>query len=201
MKLEAEGRRAIVDPQSNEIQSVVSLLSLPDRKFLILSRSGTSYIQVMIVDSNRLVLECRNGSAEQHFRSSRDDFSTSEVVEILEAYRRGEDSWWNENEWRRIDVSARQDPWDKANWFFMIAGLVLMFDSAIAFKRADGDPIFGLETMEVLSIGWVALMASAIIDLRRFRTMNPRGKVRAISTIGVGVLVVTLYWLERVTAR
>ena len=57
MELEAEGQRAIVDPQRNEIRSAVSLLSLPDRKFLILTRSGTSYIQVTIVESNRLVLE------------------------------------------------------------------------------------------------------------------------------------------------
>ncbi len=40
MKLEAEGQRAIVDPQSNEIDSAVSLLSLPDRKFLILAAAG-----------------------------------------------------------------------------------------------------------------------------------------------------------------
>src|SRR5213593_630970 len=110
MKLEAEGQRAIVDPQSNEIHSAVSLLSLPDRKFLILSRSGTSYIQVMIVDSNRLVLECRDGSAEQHFRSAR---------------------------------------------------------------RAHG---------------------LGDHRLAKVRTMDPMGKVRAISTIGVGVLVVALHW-------
>ena len=87
------------------------------------------------------------------------------------------------------------------SWFCAIAGLILAFDSGIAFRGADGDPIFGLEGMEVLSIAFVALMASAIIDLRRFRTMNPRRKVRAISTIGVGVLVVALYSVERVTAR
>jgi len=104
MKLEAEGQRAIADPQSSQIESAVSLLSLPDRSFLILSRSQTSYIQAAIVGSNRLVLEYRDGSAEKHFRSIRDDYSSGEVVAILEAYRRGEDSWWNENEWRRIDV-------------------------------------------------------------------------------------------------
>src|SRR5512135_3620360 len=117
MKREAEGQRAIVDPQNDDIDSAVSLLSPADRTFLILSRSGTSYIQAMIVGPNRLALECRNGSAEQHFRSARDDFSTGEVVEILEAYRRGEDSWWKENEWRRIDVSGRKDTWDRVSSF------------------------------------------------------------------------------------
>jgi len=201
MKLEAEGQRAIVDPQSNEIHSAVSLLSLPDRTFLSLRRSGTSYIQVAIVDSNRLVLECREGSAERHFRSARDDFFTSEVFAILEAYRSGEDSWWNENEWRRIDVSAPQDPWDRVSLFSMIAGFLLLFDSIFAFRREDGDPIFGLEAMEVVSIGCVAVMASAIVDLRKFTTMDPEDKVWAFGAIGVGVLVVAIYWIERVTAR
>ena len=192
MKLEAEGHRAITDPQSNDIHSAVSLLSLPDCTFLILSRSGTSYVQVMILDSNRLALECRDGGAEHHFRSTRDDFSTREVVEILEAYRRGEDSWWNENEWRRIDdVSARPDPWDRVSRLSAIAGILLIFDSAVALRGGDSDPIFGLETMEVLSIGFVALMVSAIIDLRRFRTMDPMRKSRAISIIGVA------YWWWR----
>ena len=201
MKLEAEGQRAIVDPQSSQIQSAVSLLALPERKFLILSRSAMSYIQVMIVGSNRLVLECRNGSADQHFRSARDDFSTSEVVEILEAYRRGGDSWWIEKEWRRIDVSPRQDPWDRVSVVAMGAGLLLTFDSAIALKRAGGDPIFGLEAMDVLSIACIAAMASSIIDLRRFRTMDPMLKVRTISVIGVGALVVTIQCIERLTTR
>jgi len=113
------------------------------------------------------------------------------VVEILEAHR-GEDSWWNVNEWRRIDVSTRQDTWDRVSWFSMIAGLLLMFDSAIAFRRAYGDPIFGLEAMEVFRFACVACMASAIIDLRTFRTMDQMGKVRAIGIIGVGVLVVAI---------
>ena len=77
MKLEAEGQRTIVDPQSSQIESAVSLLSLPDRSFLILSRSQTSYIQAAIVGSNRLVLEYRDESAEKHFRSIRDDYSSA----------------------------------------------------------------------------------------------------------------------------
>ena len=201
MKLEAEGQRAIVDPQSNDIDSAVSLLSPTDRTFLILSRSGTSYIQAMIVGSNRLALECRNGSAEQHFRSARDDFSTGEVVEILEAYRRGEDSWWKENEWRRIDVSGRKDTWDRVSSFSRIAGLLLMFDSAIALGRASGDPIFGLEAMETLSIAFAVSMVSAIIDLRRSRTMVARDKVRAIGIIVVGAMVLTIQLIEFLTVR
>ena len=201
MKLEAEGQRAIVDPQCNEIHAAVSLLSLPDRTFLILSRSATSYIQAAIVGSNRLVLERRDGSAEGHFRSARDDFSTSEVVAILEAYRRGEDSWWNENEWRRIDVSARRDRWDSVSRFCMFAGLLLMFDAAVAFKGSDRDAIFGLEAMDALAIALVVSMVSAIIDLRGFRTMGAMTKVRNIGVIGVGLLIVAIQLIEHLTPR
>jgi hypothetical protein len=104
MKLEAEGQRAIVDPRSDEIHATVLALSLPERTFLILSRSRTSYLQAALVGSNRLLLECRDGGPDRHFRSAREDFTTGEVVEILEAFRSGADSWWNEHEWRRIDV-------------------------------------------------------------------------------------------------
>ena len=68
-------------------------------------------------------------------------------------------------------------------------------------RRGDGDPIFGLQAMEALSIAFVAVMASAIIDLRRFRTMGAKAKVRAISTICVGGLVIAIQVLEHLTAR
>src|SRR5260221_5556994 len=201
MKLEAEGQRAIADPQSSQIGSAVSLLSLPDRSFLILSRSQTSYIQAAIVGSNRLVLEYRDGSAEKHFRSIRDDYSSGEVVAIVEAYRRGEESWRNENEWRRTEVAARRDRWDSVGRFCMFAGLPLMFDAAIAFKRADRDAIFGLEAMDALAIALVVSIVSAIIDLRGFRTMGSMAKVRNIGVIGVGLLIVAIQLIEHLTAR
>jgi len=200
MKLEAEGQRAIADPQSDEIHSAVSRLSLPDRKFLILSRSATSFVQVMIVGPDRLALECRNGNAKQHVRSARDDYSTSEVVEILEAYRRGEDSWRNENQWRRIDVSGK-DAWDKVSVFSMIAALILMFDAGVARMRAGSDPISRQEAMEAFSIACVVMMVSAIIDLRKFRTMPAMDRVREIGVIGFGVLVITIDLIERFRAR
>src|SRR6267378_702514 len=201
MKLEAEGQRAIVDPQSSQIESAVSLLSLPNRSFLILSRSPTSYIQAAIVGSNRLVLEYRDGSAEKHFRSIRDDYSSGEVIAILEAYGRGEDSWSNENEWRRIDVSARRDRWDSVSRFCMFAGLLLAFDALFAFKRAGRDAILGLEAMDVFAIALVVSMVSAIIDLRGFRTMGSNAKVRNIGVLGVGLLVVAIQLIEHLTAR
>jgi len=201
MKLEAEGQRAIVGPQSGQIESALSLLSLPDKSFLILSRSPTSYIQAAIVGSNRLVLEYRDGSAQKHFRSIRDDYSSGEVVAILEAYRRGEDSWWNENEWRRIDVSAGLDRWGSVSRFCMFAGLIVMFDAAFAFKRADRDVIFGLEAMDAFAIALVVSMVSAIIDLRGSRTMGAMAKVRNVGVIGVGLLVVAIQLIEHLRAR
>jgi hypothetical protein len=201
MKLEAEGQRAIVDPQSSQIESAVSLLSLPERSFLILSRSQTSFIQAAIVGSNRLVLECRDGRAERHFRSIRDDYSRGEVVAILEAYQRGEGSWWNENEWRRIDVSARRGRWDSVSRFCMFAGFLLVLDAAFAIKGADRDAIFGLEAMDAFAIALIVSMVSAIIDLREFRTMGSMAKVRNIAIIGLGLMVVAIQLIEHLTAR
>ena len=201
MRLEAEGERAIIDPQSSQIESAVSGLHSPDRSFLILSRSQASYIQAMIVGSNRLVLEYRDGSATKHFRSVRDDYSSAEVVSILEAYRRGEDSWRNENEWRGTDVSGGQDRWDSLSRFCMIGGFLLILNSAVALKRADRDPVFGLEAMDALAVACVVSMVSAIIDLRRFRTLGPLGKPYTIGIIVVGVMVVTIQVIEHLTTR
>jgi hypothetical protein len=201
MKLEAEGQRAIVDPQGNDVQSAVTLLAPPDRTFVILSRSESSYVQARVVDMNRLALECRDGSPTQHFQSARSDYSTGEVIQILESYRRGEDSWWTENEWRRIEVSGRKDPWSRLSGILAVAAIILMFDAAFALKGRGGDPIFGLETLDVLAIGCGAYMASAIIDLRRFRTMTATERVRAIGGIGIGVMVLTIFCIERFTAR
>jgi hypothetical protein len=113
---------------------------------------------------------------------------------ILEAYRRSDDSWWNESEWRRIDVSAPQDHRDGLSRFFAVAGFVLILDSVIAARAPDGDPIFGLGSFEVLSLGFIVYMLSAIIDLRKFRTMNLRWKAQRIATIGLGVWM-ALLWL------
>lgn len=198
MKLEAEGQRAIVDPRSSDIGSAVSLLATPARKFVILSRSGTSYVQAMIVGANRHVLEYRDGG--EQYRSVREDYSTGEVVGILEAYGRGEDSWRTENEWRRIEITARRDIWDRLNRILLVAGLVLVLDS-VAARAPGGDPLLGLNLPEVLALAFALLMVSAIIDLRRFRTMVASGKARTIGMLFLGVLVVTIYWIERLTGR
>ena len=201
MKLEAEGQRPITDPQSSDIDSAVSLLSVPDRTFLILSRSDTSFVQAAIVGPNRILLECRDGSPDKHFRSVRDDYSSGEVVSILESYRRGETAWWNASEWRPIDVAGRQDRWEGVSWVFGIAGLLLMVDALVAHRRAGGDPMFGVQAMDAFAIGFACLMASAIIDLRKFRTMNARTRVRSIGILGAGAMVVGIQLIERFTAR
>jgi len=201
MKLEAEGQPAINDPQGSQIESAVTLLSLPDRNFVILSRSKASYIQAGIVGPNRIVLECRDGTDQEHFRSVRDDYSGGEVVAILEAYRRGDDLWWNEKDWRRIDVATGRDRWDGVSRFCMISAVVLMFDAIVAFKGRSRDAIFGLEAMDALAIACVALMASSIIDLRRFRTMGRRARFWAINAIGVGLFIVAIQLIEHLRTR
>ena len=102
MKLESDGQRAVLDPESSQIQSAVSSLSHPNRTFLILSRSQTSFIQVAITAPDRFLLEYQEGGVQEHFQSTRTDFSGDEVIRALEAYRRGDESWRHEIEWRRL---------------------------------------------------------------------------------------------------
>ena len=201
MKLESEGQRAIFDPRGNDLQSAVTLLALPDRTFVILSRSESSYVQAMLVDSNRLALEYREGGPAEHYRSARDDYSSGEVIGILESYRSGEDSWRERHEWRRIDVTERTDLWDRLSPVGRVAGLALFVDAAFAIGKADGDPIFGFEALTVLAIASVVSMTSSIVDLRRYRTMSRMARMWSINSIAVGIMVLTIYCIERFTSR
>jgi hypothetical protein len=201
MKLEAEGQHAIVDPQDGQIESAVAGLAAPDRTCLILSRSKTSFVQVAIIGANRLDLEWRDGSAHQHVRSARDDYSSAEVVAMLEAYRSGDDSWTKEHEWRPIDGSTPRDRTGDVSLFCRVVGFLLVLNAVIALKGSGRDPVFGLETMDALAIGLLVAMVGATIDLRRFRTLSRREKPYTIGVIGTGLMVVTIQLIEHLRAR
>jgi hypothetical protein len=199
MKLEVEGCRAIVDPRSSALQSAVSSLSHPAPSFLILSRSEATYLQVAVTAPGQFVVEYRERSVPQHFQSVRSDLSGDEVVRILEAFRQGEDSWRQENEWRQIDRAPPPDPWGRVRQLSVIAGFIL-FLAAVLSLRTGRDPIFGLEPMKALSVAFVAFLPTLIIDLRKFRSIDAQDKVYTIAALGIGVML-AVYWVLESAGR
>jgi hypothetical protein len=200
MKLESEGQRAITDPQGSQIRDAVSALSLPAPRFLVLSRSRTSYLQVAIAAPNQFLLEYREGGVQQHFRSARTDLSGDEVVRMLEAHQRDDDSWRRGKEWRRIGAPAARDIWDRVSMICAGAGLTLIVVAAGAARRSGGGTVLGMEPMQLFSIAFLVFLPSAIIDLRRFGAMDVQGKVRTVAALCVGVVAV-LYLIQRFASR
>jgi hypothetical protein len=184
MKLEAEGDRAVLNPQTSQIQYAVHSMALPDRSFVILSRTGTSFLQAAMTGSDALLLECREIGTQQPASSKRTNFSRDEVARILEAYAQGGDAWREGIEWAPVGAP---DTWGRASSFFMVAALVVM----VAGVLSRGDERFAL-----LSIAYMVFLPSQIIDLRRFRTMTAYWKVRTIGALIVGVLI-ALLWIDR----
>jgi hypothetical protein len=54
MKLKADGKRAVDNPSSDQVQFAVYSMTPAGPTFLILSRSRFSYLQVAIVASDRI---------------------------------------------------------------------------------------------------------------------------------------------------
>jgi len=92
MELESEGRPAIHDAQASDVHAAVSELALPGNSFLILTRTTTSYVQVAMQAGERFIIEYREGGPRS-LRRAQEDFSRSEVAQLLESYLAGGDEW------------------------------------------------------------------------------------------------------------
>lgn len=186
MKLEADGQPVVEDPQREQVQQAVSSLTPAGPTFLILSRAGMSFVQVAVAGPDRFRLECRDGD-RQPLLSARTLLSHDDVARVLEAYRQGGDAWRAEIEWQPVGPTAND--WDKAGLFFAAIGLALML---VCFFASQGlrTKVLGLDPYLCCSLAYALFLPSIIIDLRRFRTLTARNKVRAVGGLVIAVLIV-----------
>jgi hypothetical protein len=195
MKLESDGRPAIQDAQAGDVHAAVFGLALPDHSFLILSRTQTSYVQVAMQAGERFVIEYRDGGP-RGLRSAREDFSRTEVAQLLESYVAGGDAWGAGIEWRPVEDT--RDGWDTVGNACALVAVVVLLVGAFSIHAPAEPGTFGSDPMDYLSIGVLVFLPSALIDLRRFRRMNVKQKVRTIlALLAAGIAV--LYWIGRPT--
>lgn len=190
MKLEAEGQPAIVDPEPGQLTLAVSALALPDRPFLILSRSRTSFVQVAIVGPERFHIEHRD-RGQPLMVGKRSDLTRDEVARVLEAYRQEDAAWDQHIEWQSSGANGRLD---RVSMGLMLFAAALMIVAVIAWNGPNHDNIFGMTAFHLFSLAYEIYALSILIDMRKFRTLNARAKVRAIGSLVVGVLL-ALVWL------
>ncbi len=192
MKLEAEGRRSVEDPDGGEIQLALGALALPDRTSLTLSRGRMSYVQVAITPSG-LRLEWREGGETKPEQSTRRNLTSDEALRMLAAYRQGDDAWRRELDWQPIGTPGARDGWDRLSQVCAWVGLAMMLVLAVSTRRLGQDTVFGLEPFQFFSLAYLVFLPSPIIDLRRFPTMRPLSKMRTVGALFVGLLVAA-YW-------
>lgn len=186
MKLEADGQPVVHDPQREQVQQAVSALTPEGPTFLILSRAPRSFVQVAIAGPDRFRLECREGDG-QPLLSARALLSRDDVARVLEAYRQGDDAWRGGIESQPVGPTTND--WDKAGLFFAAIGLALML---VCFFASQGlrTRLLGLDPYLCCSLAYALFLPSILIDLRRFRTLSARNKVRAVGGLVVAVLIV-----------
>ena len=137
MKLESEGRPAILDAQAGDVYAAVSALALPGHSFLILTRTRTSYVQVAMQAGERFVLEYRE-DGPLILRSAREDFSRTEVAQLLESYAAGGDAWRAGIPWRPVEDMAPRPGWDTvSNACAFLAVVVLLIGERPGLATAE----------------------------------------------------------------
>jgi hypothetical protein len=196
MKLELEGRPAIPDAQAGDVHDAVSALGLPGHSFLILTRTPTSYVQVAMQAAEQFVIEYRDGDPGG-LRSAREDFSRNEVAQLFESYLAGGEAWRAGMEWRPVEGFGRpRDAWDTVSNVFAVASIAVFFGFACSIEATGRHRTSRPDPMEAFAIAVLVFLPSALIDMRRFKRMGGKEKMRTMAALFFAVIAV-LYWIDR----
>ena len=195
MKLESEGRPAILDAQAGDVYAAVSALALPGHSFLILTRTRTSYVQVAMQAGERFVLEYRE-DGPLILRSAREDFSRTEVAQLLESYAAGGDAWRAGIPWRPVEDMAPRPGWDTVSNACAFLAVVVLLIGAFSLSPSGAPGTPRADPMEYFSIAILVFLPSALIDMRRFKQMNANRKIRTIVALLAAVIAIR-YWIDR----
>ena len=94
----------IHSPSDEQIRRSLSELNFErdGEGFAILGLSKTTYVQVSGDPVIGFDLEYQTGSASNHYRAAREDYSLDEAVAVLVAYRDGEVTWSKVGDFTKI---------------------------------------------------------------------------------------------------
>ena len=100
MELDKNGE--VISEAATNDQIKAAIQSLEEDGFVILQEKEQFYVQISGNITSGFDLEYREGDASKHFRGTKDDYTTDEVISVLLKYNQGDDSWKDDVEWEKI---------------------------------------------------------------------------------------------------
>jgi hypothetical protein len=104
MRLDIRGKSDVRNPTPQDITTAIRSMTQSDDPFLILEKDGDgfTYIQAILEDNSRWVVEYQDGGLARHFQASNVD--TEDVVEMFLAYANNDERWRDAVTWARIEL-------------------------------------------------------------------------------------------------
>ena len=103
LRLTMENGQVIDSPGPSTIASAISSLAQPANGFAILARSDLEYMQTVIDDSGRWVIEFRDGSPAEHYELSQ-PVKRETVENAFADYASGNDDGWRKLPWKKLNL-------------------------------------------------------------------------------------------------
>jgi len=104
MELKVEGNDPVRNPDETELRDALSDLDDEGQRFAILSVDEQTYIQTTGMPDSGYILEYRDGSPDEHFRTTREDLPMSRVEEVFLSYARGDEDWRTSLDWEKQEM-------------------------------------------------------------------------------------------------
>ena len=113
MKLTLGTGQVPVVEKVTEERIAAALASLPGRddSYAILSKNEDSYIQTAGGALDGFMMECQDGSLEEHYRCLDEDLELSAITRVFQQYFKGDERWRTEHEWKPVDPSELTQKW------------------------------------------------------------------------------------------
>ena len=113
----------------------------------------------------------------------------------------GGDAWRAGVRWRPVEGRGTRDPWETVSTICAVASVAVLLSFAFTMKKASGGPgTSGKDPMLYISIAMLIYLPAALIDLRRFKQINAKQKMRTIVELLAAVIAV-LYFIGRWTGH
>ncbi|MGJ8638788.1 MAG: hypothetical protein ACSHYA_05300 [Opitutaceae bacterium] len=104
MKFETENNPPKSNPSTEDVSTGILSIDGEATTFAILSMDDMTYLQTAGSVSDGFVLEYQNGSMDEHYRASNETIETEKIIQVFEAFRNGDVSWFDEFEWNKEDL-------------------------------------------------------------------------------------------------
>jgi hypothetical protein len=113
------------DPDDGAIANVLASLDGGRNVLVTLERSETAYLQAEGSAASGFSLEHQDGGLDHRYRSRADGLPLGRVIEIFQAYARGDAAWRRGLDWEHVPRVEPYVPWFSTWWGYTIALLAV----------------------------------------------------------------------------